>query len=474
LAYTIGKGIGYQARVQRTDNYDSELDYELNAQLEKSFNQWAENCDWSGRLHFNDFQRLAKRSDLTLGESIIIYRWDDRISGISPLRLQIIESDRLTDYGSQPFAPKAASIVDGIEFNNRTGRVIGYHFDNSYLSYSSSDTTGAMPGRMRASNVNHAFEALRPGQIRGVSPWTTAVLLANDLSDLMESELDGARMAAKWLAFVYRENDTALAAQAGIPGFSDESPDDDGRVIERIENGMIEYLRPGEKIDLASATRPGNNFESFMKRILQFFAIGTGNPYELISGDYAGLNYNTMRATRNDYRHTLKSPVDRHIRQICKPIHREWMRTSVVSGVLPIRDYFSNEQKYLASHWQPPGMEPVEQLRDVKAAELAIKTGLQSASEYSASRGRDYEEILREIENDKRTAAKYGVGGVYDADEGLIPVSMQTNPAALGDSSLDRPSGDERKGGNGDGYYESESSVLALIDAIETLNARLQ
>ena len=35
--------------------------------------------------------------------------------------------------------------------------------------------------------------------------------------------------------------------------------------VKQIENAIIEYLRPGEKISLSSYNRPGDSFEPFTK-----------------------------------------------------------------------------------------------------------------------------------------------------------------------------------------------------------------
>jgi putative protease len=50
--------------------------------------------------------------------------------------------------------------------------------------------------------VLHGFQMLRPGQLRGVTPFAPAIMLAKDMGDYTGAEIDAAKLAAKWLAFV--------------------------------------------------------------------------------------------------------------------------------------------------------------------------------------------------------------------------------------------------------------------------------
>ena len=133
-----------------------------------------------------------------------------------------------------------------------------------------------------------------------------ALAKRQDLQDIMDAELDASKMAAKYLALLKKADPAFRQAAAGA------RPDDSGKKIETLENAVIEYLRPGEDVVLTTNPRPGTNFPPFAKLVLIMFSIVSGVPYELLSGNYEGLNCAVSRMVRNDFAHQLRPIAGRH------------------------------------------------------------------------------------------------------------------------------------------------------------------
>ncbi|MFQ8888721.1 MAG: phage portal protein [Bilophila wadsworthia] len=78
--------------------------------------------------------------------------------------------------------------------------------------------------RVPAAQVIHGFEALRPGQLHGISPFVACVMVAGDLAELLDSELDATRLQSKYLGFVQSHDPVGFQAdrrpQAAGPGLS--------------------------------------------------------------------------------------------------------------------------------------------------------------------------------------------------------------------------------------------------------------
>ena len=224
--YTVGDGIQFQSRVK---NADGKLDKKLCQQIEDEFAFWMEEADIAGRLHYYEIMALAKRQDLEAGEFLIVKK---PVPGARiPFALQVFEGDWLQDLWARPENPDNA-IENGVEYELSTGRVKAYHL--------SDPENTAKPFRVSAADIIHGFKILRPNQRRGISPFAPGVLLAKDLQDLMDAELDASKMAAKYLALV-KTADPAFR-QAAVGATTDAS----GKRIEELENAIIEYLRPGE------------------------------------------------------------------------------------------------------------------------------------------------------------------------------------------------------------------------------------
>lgn len=407
--YVVGNGVRLQSRVV---DKKGKINTDICQQIEDAWSWWMDEADIAGRLHYHEIEQLSKRQDVECGEFVLVRTSLKNSSRFLPFCLQQYEADWLTSQGAKP-AARTNSIDQGTEYNTRTGRIVAYHFADP-------DSFGK-PLRIKAEQVIHGFETLRPGQLRGISPFTSGVIVTNDLKDIMDAEIDGAKMAAKWLAFVTAA-DPAMRQAAVASGMVDEF----NRPIEDLENCIIEYMRPGESITLASNPRPSSNFPPFVKLILGMLSVATGVPYELLSGDYHGLNWAVSRVVRNDFAHLLRPIATRHIRHHSMPVFSSFLDAAVLAGRLHLPGYWQNRRPYLRSEWQPPGMEPVDPLRETKSNIEEMGKGLRSPQEIAARRGRDLEEIYKELAAAKKLAEK------YDLTFEEVSTAMANNPAALG------------------------------------------
>lgn len=414
--YTVGNGIKFQSRViDDNDDFDKKAIRQIEDAIE-----WAyEELDASGKLHGHELERLSKRQDVESGELLFVKTFLDDPKRYIPYCLQAYEADWLTSTYSKP---SQGNIVDqGIEYEPNTGKIVAYHFavpsgfgETNIRAYTKTQ-------RIPAEFVIHNFQTLRPGQLRGVSPFTTAILIAHDLGDYLDAEIDGAKMAAKYLAIV---------ETGDIGGFQkSRTSTEENKKIESIENAIIEYLRPGEKINFAQHNRPGGAFEGFTKFCLRMVAVATDTTYELLSGDYDGVSFANLKGIRSDYAVMLKPHQTRHIKHVSQIITRDIIHWSVLSGKINLPGYNKEPRHYWAGVFTPPGIESTDLLRDGKAAIELIQACLMSPQEIVASRGRDFEEVLDEIAEAKKLmeAADVPFEKLFS-----IPTGMQNNPAALG------------------------------------------
>ncbi len=399
--YTVGDGIQLQSRALGPDNKYSPV---ISQKIEDGFNRWAEKADIAGRLHLQEMVRLAKDQDTECGEFIIIKTRSSRPGRYLPLALQMYEPDWLTNYG----ATKSGNneIEQGVEYDIKTGEVIAHHY---------SDPRGfKKPQRILADQIIHGFKTLRPGQLRGISDFVSGVLVTRDLQECMEGEIDGFKFASKWLAFVKSMNPEGR-----------KEGDDNADRIQDLENGIIEYLNAGEDIVLASNPRPTPQLTPFVRLVLSMISVATGVPYELLSGDYTGLNWAVIKVIRADFKHAMRPIVGRHIRQCCKPIFEAFLDEAVLHGKLDLPGYWSDPMRYRRATWQPPVADPVDLLRDAKAHTDEMSNLLRSPQEIAAARGRQLEDIYDEIAEAEKMAEKKGIS------PSKTSTALANNPAAI-------------------------------------------
>lgn len=435
--FTVGQGLTFQSRMRDEHNKLNKL---VCQKIEDSFAFWADEADIAGKLHYYELMRLAKRQEVEVGEFLIVKAQVPDRNRYLPYALQIYEADWLTTQNDTFFgtgiglskSSNGVEIWQGIEYKVQSGEILAYHFSDP-------EGWGRKTKRIPASDVIHGFDTLRPGQLRGVSPFAPAVLVAHDLGDYMDAEIDGAKMAAKWLAFVETGDLAGFQALR-----TTTNPDNDEQQLENIENAIIEYLRPGEKVNLASSNRPGNAFDPFTRLILRMVAITVGVSYELLSGDYQGLNYTVLRGVRNDLITQFRPIVKRHERQFCWKTFRPFLDWAVLTGKIKLPDYFDNPYPYLKAQWIPQGMPPVDPLKEGRAEADAISNLLRSPQEVAASRGRDYEEVLDEIQAARQMQAE------RDLEVISTSKSLKGNAASLDDQN--------------DGEEDADRKTRQLVD----------
>lgn len=427
--YSVGSGILFQSKIQ---DKDGNLNKKLISQVEDAFNFWMDEADVAKKLHYYEIMQLTKRQDVESGEYIVIKRHRPKENRYLPYVLQVYESDWLTSqydtfYGesmSNPRPGERYNIDQGIKYDRLTGEVISYFFTDP-------DSWGQSIEVM-AKDVIHGFQMLRPGQRRGISPFAAGVLLANDLSDYMDATVDVAKLSAKYLAFV--TSDAPDGRQLNL--VDETATDGTPQKIDEMENATIEYLRPGEKVEISSNPNPSSNLTPFTRLIVTMLSVTTGVPYELLSGDYQGMNYSTGKMSRNDFTYYLKPISDRHIRNFCNPTFKGFLESASFMGRVQLPNFFTNPSQYYKAEWQPPGMMSQDPLREGKAAIDLVANHLSSPQEYIRARGRDPEDVLREFAQWEDWKKEYDI-----KDPVEVSTAMQNNPAAV----TKEPNGNKNK-----------------------------
>lgn len=397
IDYTVGSGIKFQSRVKTPDG---KFDNRRNQQVEDAFKFWADEADVSGRLHYFEMMQLAKRQDLECGEFILANVAPRKRNAFIPYALQMFEPEWLSDTPART-KPFGNDFDSGVEFDKKSGLVVAYHFTDP-------DSWGEAV-RVKAEDVVHGFETLRPGQRRGISPFTPAVLLAHDIGELIGAEIDAAKMASKYLAIVESDDPAERQSSGAI------TDPETGQKLDELENAIIEYLRPGEKINIASNPRPDASLYPAVTLLARMISVTVGIPFELLAGDYTGFSWSTGRISRNDFEQQLRPVSVRHIRHFCQPTIKPFYQWSVATKKVDLPGFLANPAPWFRAEWQPAGMDWIDPLKESKAALDQITSLQKSPQELMLKRGRDPEEVLQEIQQFKELCDEYDLGDYFDS-----------------------------------------------------------
>lgn len=420
--FTVGNGTNFQSRI-RNENWkpgakgQSRFNRKLCQNVEDAVSWWMDEADASGRMHFGELERLAKSQDVEVGEFLFVKTFIKDPGRFIPFALMPYEVDWLTTNYQNVVQGNEAD--QGKEFDPVTGKIVAYHLQPpaTFGLYGIKSASKAI--RIPAEFVLNHFETKRPGQLSGVSPFVTAVLIARDLDDYLGATLDTAKLAAKYLALI--ETNDQAGFQAGRVTTEELKP------IEDLENAIIEYLRPGEKVSLLKSDPASETFDPFTRFVLRIVAIATNCSYTLISGDYSQGSYTTMRMERQDMIKMFSFPQFRHVKHFAAPCVNEAIYWSYMTGKLKLpSNFIANPRPYYRGVYIPPGMEPIDPLRESKANNDEMTSGTRSPQEIVAKRGRDLEEIYDELAEAREMAEERGL------KLGDVSTSLANNPAALG------------------------------------------
>lgn len=420
VKFTVGTGVQFQSHVLTPDG---DPDRRARAEIEEFWRVFCEEADAAAspslRMSLHDMAALAKRQEEDQGEFLCVFQQRTDRNAYLPFGLAFYESDRLSGLGANPGSGR--DVLDGVEFDKRTGAITGFYIEED--GYTRRVT------RVPAEQCVFGLDRKRVGQVRGITPFAPAMLLAHSLRTMMEAETDAAKLASKWLAVVTTQDPDGWQEDRGVRTV-------DGRRIEELENAIIEYLEPGENIEIKSHNRGGETFQAFCKFLLRLIAITRDLPYDLLSGDTSDVDYSSLRVSRNDFAAALAPDQQRIISQFYKPVFRKALGEAVLRGRVSLPGYWSDPWSFERALWIPPGMKPVDPLREFKAKVEAIKSGLISPQQAIMEMGGDPERTLAEIAAWNAMCREYGLD--FSASLAGVSTSGANNPAAMDGDDADR------------------------------------
>jgi len=352
--------------------------------LTEAFNRWAEEADADGRTDLWGLQADIARGLVIDGEAFVqVIMTED-----GP-RLRIIPPE-LVDESMTRELPGGGVIVQGVEFDGE-GRRVAYHVlpsrpHDQFATY-------APPVRIPADQILHAQKPLAAGQVRGVSWLAPVILPASEFDQLCDALLLGVKIAAMHAGFLIDQNGTAGDTYTG---------EEAGGILESgLEPGTLKRLPTGIDVRFNS---PGQVQEvaAFLRLNLQQLAAGLGLPEHLLSGDLTGANYSSLRAGLLPFRQRVEQiQYGTLVPQLLRPIWRQVITWTVLSGDLDGPDFEASPRDYMACEWLPPAFMQVDPMKQVQADVAEMEAGLTSRRKLVAARGWSLEDLDAEIAAEK-------------------------------------------------------------------------
>lgn len=382
----IGVGIRPQCRVQPERGILTPKQAEdFRVMSEWLFAKWAEAEGWHTK------QRMLERCNSIYGESWLHMADDDDPTKPVTLTVQVIHPQRIPLFGYGQHTQTQRRL--GLRLDAKGNPIAAYvtkGLPNDSHGYDLRETEVSLD------DLLHCYEQQTPGQLRGV-PWLApAMSKLKDLKDFVYANLIAEQVAACHGAFVTGVTDPVALAESGRSKSN----------LEDLAPGSIQYLADGEGITFSDPARPGTTLAPYVEWSLHGIAAALRYPYELLSKQFTN-NFSGGRLALIDGRITFKVWQSCLIEQVFRRVWARFIDRAVVQGVLPVDPvkYEQHRDHFLQHQWIPPGWPWVDPQKEVQADILAIEAGLTTQTESLASRGRDFDETLQQIEREQRAKA---------------------------------------------------------------------
>lgn len=398
------EGITLQAKVR---NRAGVLQESTNWSIEAAWKEWdfPENASLDGCDSWVDLQRLAAQCLPTDGE--VFFRERKGAANRFSYTLQQLDPDLLDETFDHPPDKDGVEIRMGVEIN-RDGRPLAYHFwkrhpTDRYFNRRDRIRIPAVgtPEADEAGGVIHLFVRYRPGQTRGVTWYAPVLTSVKMLDGYTEAELVAARTAAAKMGFFQQLKDSDSLVTSAAPQGGAAAPVMSGAA------GSVDFAPAGYEFKEWDPQHPNSAFGDFVKAILRGVARALGVSYLTLVGDLKEANYSSMRAGLLPERDHFRVLQVWFAKRLHRRVYRSWIGTALLSGAVRTDSRLASD--HLAVEWQGRGWTWVDPVKDLDAAERAIKLGLDSRKRLSAERGRDFEDTVDDIAEEERYARKQGV-----------------------------------------------------------------
>ena len=137
-----------------------------------------------------------------------------------------------------------------------------------------------------------------------------------DMLEIVRAEKKGVKLASKLALFVQKM--TGAADPEQILNFGRKSDDTNTRHTEEIDDGVIKYMFPGEKVESPMSGRPSAAWQGFMEFLVRDMAISFDLPYAFV-WSMAGLPGPAVRMESKQAERTFSEWIDEAESQMIDP-----------------------------------------------------------------------------------------------------------------------------------------------------------
>ena len=434
---------------------------------EREFELWADSkfCDSTRVNNFYEIQQVACLSWLMNGDACALVEYE-RPTPAFPygLRVHLIEADRVsTPHTSGTavnlYATESTTgnrIFNGVEVTD-AGRVVAYHicstYPNSQLRAAKKwQRVKAFGDKTGTPNVLMIFEAERAEQYRGVPYLAPVIESLKQLTRYGEAEMMAAVINGFFTVFITSEGNTGEVGFTGVLDDEDRVSDDD--LNYELGPGMVNVLKPGEKIDIADAKRPSSNFDAFTTALAKYVGAALEIPVELLIKSFNS-SYSASRAALLEAWKAFRMKRKWLAADFCQPLYEIFLTEAIANGRIKAPGFFLDpaiRKAYCRAQWNGPAPGMLDPVKEATAAEKRIAIGVSTRQRESIEMtGTDFDANVAQLARENQLMKEAGL-----VSAAAPPGSAEENKEKESEKPDEEEDKDPESDGDTDGAEESE------------------
>lgn len=430
----VGSGLKLKARIDHEVlGLTPEQGQEIESQIEREFALWAETplCDALGVNNFYEMQGLFLLGQLLNGDGLCLRKYENPLPYMPyGLRLQLIESDRLTTpetmagvtVGNSPYVAYGKNkengndIYSGIEID-KNGKAVAYWICNQYpqaspvgtfkpREWQRVPTYGENTGLR---NILHMFDPERAEQRRGVPVLAPVIESLKQLTRYTDAELMAAVISGMYTIFIKHD------APQDMP-FGEAMPDDvedvgAGANDYQLGNGAIFNLGVNESIQIADPKRPNTAFNGFVNAMCKQIGAALEIPQELLLKEFNS-SYSASRAALLEAWKMFRERREMLVQAFCQPVYEMFMTEAVARGRITAPGFLNDpiiRKAWCGADWNGPAPGMIDPEKEVNAAISRVEHGFSTREEETMGlTGGNYNKNVKQLakENEALQEAK--------------------------------------------------------------------
>ena len=464
----VGEGLRLKSTIDAAFlRMTPEVAAEWQRNTEREFELWADSkfCDSTRVNNFYEIQQVACLSWLMNGDACALVEYE-RPTPAFPygLRVHLIEADRVsTPHTSGTavnlYATESTTgnrIFNGVEVTD-AGRVVAYHicstYPNSQLRAAKKwQRVKAFGDKTGTPNVLMIFEAERAEQYRGVPYLAPVIESLKQLTRYGEAEMMAAVINGFFTVFITSEGNTGEMGFTGVLDDEDRVSDDD--LNYELGPGMVNVLKPGEKIDIADSKRPSSNFDAFTTALAKYVGAALEIPVELLIKSFNS-SYSASRAALLEAWKAFRMKRKWLAADFCQPLYEIFLTEAIANGRIKAPGFFLDpaiKKAYCRAQWNGPAPGMLDPVKEATAAEKRIAIGVSTRQRESIEMtGTDFDANVAQLARENQLMKEAGL-----VSAAAPPGSAEENREKESEKPDEEEDKDPESDSDTDGAEESE------------------